>query len=765
MITAFISHSSKQKDFAKKIVQIVGRDFCIIDCFDFSPAYETLNEIYKAIDDSSLFVLLISKDSLDSDWVKREIAFAKDSLDKQRLDRFLPYIIDETVSFDDIPEWILKEKAYNLKLFKSPIMLARDIQQKQRDLLWSKNSKIKLRDNVFVGRNDKIEEFQNKFYSSTNRCKKVLITSGRDGVGKTKFVNQCIITELGYDPSFVPYTIWLDSKSSIENFIVQLNDITLTYTINEINNILLENTVEKVNLAVELLNEIYELKGVIYVDDIKCCVRPDRQLSQWFIDVITNENLTDKLGLFLFSGITPSSFIEQKYKEIIHIQLLPLNTQDRKKLFFKYVQIYGLNVTDSDADFFVKKLLGSPEQMRLAVEAIKDKGVRLVKHDIDEIIAIGDKNVTTILNNFKENNLAKNLLILLSKFEFISFNLLQNAYEDEFDEIEKIIIQFIVYSIVEVFGPSGMYIRLDSSISDYIQRNRMKMDKEMERLLEEALSQIIIDSNNLGQDLSTYLYDIKKQLLRGRDCHSNFLIPSIVVKTIIDLYNKNDWDNVVILCDKVLNDCKNYYDEINEEITYWLCLALCRKTDRRFYDVVSCIYGIDNTFLRGFYFRNEHNFKAAEKCYKQVLEENPQMNKAKRELVTVLLSQKKYSEALELAEQNYINFPTNTYHITAFFRCLIRKTQPLKEDITMLNHLMNDIKNCFSPKKESLLLSMQIEYAVYIKKENATSILEMIQQGMHLYPDSNDIRRVANEYKYKQKIDLKLEQFAEDDTM
>lgn len=50
MIKAFISHSSAQKKFAIELVNSIGRDYCIIDCFDFKPAYKSIDEIYSAID-------------------------------------------------------------------------------------------------------------------------------------------------------------------------------------------------------------------------------------------------------------------------------------------------------------------------------------------------------------------------------------------------------------------------------------------------------------------------------------------------------------------------------------------------------------------------------------------------------------------------------------------------------------------------------------------------------------------------------------------
>lgn len=101
MIKAFISHSSVQKDFVRELVDTLGRDYCIVDCYNFAPAYKTMDEIFRKIEQSTVFVLLISRDSLDSDWVKEEIRYAIQHLSPDKLDRFWPYVIDETLSIED----------------------------------------------------------------------------------------------------------------------------------------------------------------------------------------------------------------------------------------------------------------------------------------------------------------------------------------------------------------------------------------------------------------------------------------------------------------------------------------------------------------------------------------------------------------------------------------------------------------------------------------------------------------------------------------
>lgn len=54
MIKAFISHSSEQKAFALELVNRLGRDYCRIDCYNFESAYKSINEIYRAIEESTV---------------------------------------------------------------------------------------------------------------------------------------------------------------------------------------------------------------------------------------------------------------------------------------------------------------------------------------------------------------------------------------------------------------------------------------------------------------------------------------------------------------------------------------------------------------------------------------------------------------------------------------------------------------------------------------------------------------------------------------
>ena len=93
MLKAFLSHSSAQKTFVEKVAQILGQDNCFLDNKTFESGMQTIEEIIKAIGKSSIFVFFISKEALESEWVKDELSNVREYVDDGVI-RFLPIILN-----------------------------------------------------------------------------------------------------------------------------------------------------------------------------------------------------------------------------------------------------------------------------------------------------------------------------------------------------------------------------------------------------------------------------------------------------------------------------------------------------------------------------------------------------------------------------------------------------------------------------------------------------------------------------------------------
>lgn len=762
MIKAFISHSSKQKAFALELVERLGRDYCGIDCFDFQPAYKTIDEIYRAIEESTVFVLLVSRDSLDSDWVKKEIRYAKTKLQPNEMNRFWPYLIDSSITLNDCPDWMVKDECFNLKQFKSPYVLARDIEQKFRRIIWSNNSRVRMLETMMVGRNSDIAKFEDKFQSIDGINLKALIISGRNGVGKDTFAKQCM-NKVGFPAETEPYRISTKPHENVENFIVYLNMILRHFNDTELQAVLSLQPKKKAHEAVLLLNELYETRTVLFVNDNLSCLLPNKNLAEWMIDILNDNNLNNQLGLFIMTQKIPNAFVESEHPQVAHIQLQPLDRNDRRKLFVNCIRAYGLEgITQEDIDFFVDKLLHSPSQIIQVAEALSNNTpMPLVKRDIKSIIVQGDLSIKPILERFNEDE-QRYLLIIMSRMDFISYELLEAIFGQRIIETIETIYDMMEYGIVTSFGPSSQFFRLDHYVSDYIRRCHFAMPQDWESSVEEVFEKSIASSNSITEDTSLYLYMLKQQIMTGKGNNTDYLIPSVVVTSVMDVYNDKNYPLVVTICDNVLNGVHTYYEDMLHELRYWLCLALCRLQNNRFFEEVKIMQGADYYFLRGFYYRIAEKYSDAEKCYKKALSYAPNMQRAKRELVTALLAQNQFEPALTVAKENYEHDPDNSYQIQGYFRCLVRKREITREDFNTLNVLLEAMKNNYSDKHEELYAAMNIEYQAYVSHKKPSEIFDLIKEASERFPDSINIERAAYNYRYKQEMINTVKSFAED---
>lgn len=361
----------------------------------------------------------------------------------------------------------------------------------------------------------------------------------------------------------------------------------------------------------------------------------------------------------------------------------------------------------------------------------------------------GDRQIKPMIDHFFTDEENKIVLIVLSKMDFVSYDILKCFFEDDIENVMKIIDEMMYYGIVTIFGPNEEFFRLDHYFSDYIKRCKLRLSPDEEALFNDILEKKISSTPDITEDASVYLYEKKQIIIKGRGRANDFLIPSVVVSAVMDLYNQQKFKLVITVCYMVLNDVHNYYPDQERELRYWLCLSLARTTDKRFFDEIKLCNknDADYYFLRGFYCRNNEEYYEAEQFYDKALWKSPSMQRAKREMVTALLAQDKYEDALEMARENYESSPENSYQIHGYFRCLVRKSTLSVEDKETLNILMKAMQTNLSDKHEELYAAMNIEYQWYINSLPLQEMQKMISEAKVLYPNSLNIGKVASEYK------------------
>ncbi|MHB8621691.1 MAG: toll/interleukin-1 receptor domain-containing protein, partial [Chloroflexota bacterium] len=93
------------KAFVEQVATQLGRGQVVFDRYSFQPGEDFRAAIRKGVP-TSLFVLFVSSNSLESNWVHFEIDEAEWNWIDQNLAGVVAFVIDDRVSHHGIPAWL-----------------------------------------------------------------------------------------------------------------------------------------------------------------------------------------------------------------------------------------------------------------------------------------------------------------------------------------------------------------------------------------------------------------------------------------------------------------------------------------------------------------------------------------------------------------------------------------------------------------------------------------------------------------------------------
>ena len=184
-VKAFLSHSSTDKEFIESVALRLGRVQVFFDKWGFDGGDAFINAIPEALAETELFVLFASRASLHSLWVQLEVEHAQTLLASSVLKKALVLIIDEAVSYSELPKWMQNAL---VRKYTSPNSAAREIQASLDKLRG-----VKQRD-YFFGRDQLMHEFTEKLYPKDGvPPPTILVLSGLSGTGRRTFARRIIV--------------------------------------------------------------------------------------------------------------------------------------------------------------------------------------------------------------------------------------------------------------------------------------------------------------------------------------------------------------------------------------------------------------------------------------------------------------------------------------------------------------------------------------------------------------------------------------------
>lgn len=728
MIKAFLSHSSKQKPFIKEVASILGREKVILDEFVFESGRKLIDEINNSLDVTSIFVYFISEESLESEWCKRELSNIRDLIDENKC-LFCAFIIDPNITIDDkrIKPWI---KNYLTNSYSNANTLSRVLLRQMQELIWEKHPELEVKQHHFVGRENDFKIMMRKIYENMDHQIRSIIVSGIKHIGRKRFLHQFMIERMdnSLHPSYCPFDVSLKDTDSIDSFIKQLNSFIRLYSNSELNNELLDISNHK-NIAVKLINEIINAHERIRINDDCCIVNRNGFIADWFIDVVTQADLCPSVSLFVASTCTVNPTEVRRQNKVIKVhQLQPLSRDEMKILFNVYAKALGVKCDDENTNKLLSYCSGYPEQVFDIVDDLANQGLPTTYKDLPEIEKKFDDDVVKLLNHFKNDEKSMQLLIILSKFEYIRFHQLVKVFGEA--DLESYLEKFGRYAIYECFGTNREFIRMNRVLAEYIDRNKLPLNRTYKKKLAEYTEELLRETDDETLDLAEELYRSKHLLADKRfKVKTETILPSVALKVIVEQYRAFNYHDVIELSKKILYDNnRNDYESIKRSIRYWLCLSYCKLGEdfRTDLDIeLQHFEGYTKFFILGYAERNIGNYSQAERFYNMALENvhksrySRYTSKAAHELVITKMKQGNFDGALEQAEKNYLREKTNVFHIEAYYRCYVRTYRPDKK---ILKSLISEMKSSYDANKDVIAKTFEAEYDYFVKKDHLKAI-------------------------------------------
>lgn len=733
----FISHSSKDKTMycdmvVQKLKEKIGANSIVYDSMTFEAGEKSIDEINRTLAITDLYVILLSTNAVESNWVKYELKEANKKLSRRSLTRVYPVIIDSSLLYSDkrIPKWL---KEYNLKYIARPAKCAKLIIEQAKSVNYIRHPDFQNQNDIFVGRNSLINDFETRIDDLSQQPLNTFIVSGLPNIGRKSLIRQCCIKGTIISSNYEFPIISLSYQESIEDFIIKLHDLGFTVLGDSIDFTHM-TLAEKNACAVSLSQSISKLSEIILIKDDGCIIDYRGNMAEWFKEIISNSALQDKLVFAIVTRYKTNYETIRNIPSATYMNVPELTQQERRGLLRRLADVEKLELNRTELDSVCKHLTGYPTQVQYAVNIIKNEGYPYLSKRYKLLSEFNEQEVSSILERHKDNPKVLQILALISKYDAISRTMLYDilnttaGYVDCYNTLYQ-------ESFFELEGVNREYVRLNEVVRNYIARSGAKALPAHQIKANELFEQMFSDNSSSWYDTNDFLLAIRENVTQGKNVPREYIIPSVYLKSMTDLYSDMKYENVVNLANLALQNSDNTDHRILYEIRYQLCSALAKLKCKDFLTEVQKLDNDDDRrFLTAFYYRQIGKNNFALNTLNELLKKRPEMSKAKREKVLVLKNLQQFEDATDLAKENYYWYSDNPYHIQAYFDCLINTYHDNPDDVTLWD-LLEKLGRIKSEKAQSMYSRCNALYLAYAEHNYEAAINEINKAGTEFPKD------------------------------
>lgn len=724
------SRSYDKSSYVRIVAENIKKEIKIFDEETFEEGMSPLEEIKKGLDETSLFVFFISNNSLDSKWVKSELTQAKSLLDLLKIERIYPIIIEHGITHNDprIPQWM--RDSLNIQPILKPTIAARKINSRLTEISWNIHPKLKERKEIFVGRNDLVKEVEQRLDDFAKQTPIALIASGLPCIGRKSLLGYSFRKANLVRDSYEFPIISLGRFDGIEDFIIKLCDLGLVF-IPDLKSRLTGTFSQKIELAKEIVISISEELERVLIEDRGVLVQDNGEIVDWFVEVISE--ISDRQHLLF--GIASSFRVKRELNRVnplfYAVSVAEMELEERNGLLVRYSKFQNVALSKDDYSFFADLLTGYPEQVLFAVDMLHEQGLFKAKKNSHIIQQYGSDKAKVVIDGFKKNKDTLDFIYFLSRFEFISYEVLFDIVDEA--KYFPILDELLSSSVCERMGVSADYIRLNEVIRDYVSRSNFGLPIVFEDSIKKHITNFLEKYEDDSSDISDYIFSAQQLLLSGKKLPDDMIIPSVFIKTIKKLYDQDrNYKESILLADRVLLKERYLHRNTIEHIRFIKCQSLARLKDSEFFAEVQKVSEQNKLFLQGFYYRLSGNYSKALESLNRLLDKGRRDPKVVGELVLVYMQNDEFNLAYDLAKESYKSRNSNIINANNYFACLIMRDKN-DENKKELNQIIKRLEIDPSDRAQEMLDSAKARLMAYYDNDEHGS-LSLIEETIMKFP-------------------------------
>ena len=658
----------------------------------------------------------------------------------------MPFIIDDEIRYDssDIPGWF---RNYNLRKVCKPTKVVALINEKITELTWSKSKFLKQKESIFIGRNEFVESFENRYYDSAHGHAIFYFISGFESIGRRSFIKYCLKKVGKVHNSYNFPILDLDSNDSVEDFIAKLNDLGIAPE-QKIEGLLSTDLEEKVEICASLIKTYYNNDEVVLVNDRGAIVKSNGKLSDWFKKLLCK---FDNKAIGIKMAICSKVRVSTDSSKIFNITMPELSPRERIRLLIEYLKLFKVTITEDEFKLCTNWLQGFPHQVFYLVESINSHTFSSTLQNSNIIVNYSLSKAETILSEYKEDSWKIEFIATISKIEIANVRTLCKAFGDD-QKYNELLADLILKNICSYEGISGEYIRLSEIISDYIVRKRIQHCKTAFNILKGIIKKELEGDTGFEQDLPSIYLTMKESILDGNDLDNKYIFPSHLAKCIKEIYiSREDDGQVIKIAEYMISKEKTISADMLNIAKYYLCLALARKKDMRVLSEACMLNQVDRRFVIGFFFRRTGEYVKAISELTECLNLRKNHERAKSELVTCYIRTGNLSGAYKLARECYYNNKSSVYFAQSYFDCLLHRfsRSQAPEDAQEMKLIIDSQVPEDNKKDSSIVATMSSKYYLYVDNspQNAFDAI-----SKHTNDFGNDLFTLNAEFSIYEKL-------------